>query len=152
MLHLEHKLWASLQKLLPDKSGLRIGVACSGGPDSVALLSGLMTIAPLRGYRLTVLHVNHGLRLESDQEYDMVQALCQQWRVPLKVKKLQSPHGLTGIEAWAREARYAFFQQNTAACPLDYVATAHTQDDQAETVLFHACVAAHGAGWLVFHP
>ena len=138
MLHLEHKLWASLQKLLPDKSGLRIGVACSGGPDSVALLSGLMTIAPLRGYRLTVLHVNHGLRLESDQEYDMVQALCQQWRVPLKVKKLESPHGLTGIEAWAREARYAFFQQNTAACPLDYVATAHTQDDQAETVLFHA--------------
>ncbi len=138
MLHLEHKLWASLQKLLPDKSGLRIGVACSGGPDSVALLSALITIVPLRGYRLTVLHVNHGLRPEADQEQDMLQALCQQWQVPLKVKTLQPPHGLTGIEAWARAARYAFFQQRTAACPLDYVATAHTQDDQAETVLFHA--------------
>lgn len=138
MLHLEHKLWASLQKLLPDKSALRIGIACSGGPDSVALLSALITIAPPRGYRLTVLHVNHGLRPESDQEQDLVQSLCQQWQLPLKVKKLQPPQGSAGIEAWAREARYAFFRQRTTACPLDYIATAHTQDDQAETVLLHA--------------
>ncbi len=133
---LEHKLWASLQKLLPDTSGLRIGVACSGGPDSVALLSALLTITPLRSYRLRVLHVNHGLRPESDQEQDMLQTLCQQWRVPLSVKKLQPPPVLKGIEAWAREARYAFFQESLAAARLDYIATAHTQDDQAETVLF----------------
>ena len=136
MLPLEHKLWASFQKLLPDTSGLRIGVACSGGPDSVALLSALLAIAPLRSYRLRVLHVNHGLRPESDQEQDMLQTLCQQWRVPLSVKKLQPPPGLKGIEAWAREARYAFFQERLAAAPLDYIVTAHTQDDQAETVLF----------------
>ena len=136
MLPLEHKLWASLQKLLPDTSGLRIGVACSGGPDSVALLSALLTITPLLSYRLWVLHVNHGLRPESDQEQDMLQTLCQQWRVPLLVKKLQPPPGLKGIEAWAREARYAFFQESFAAAPLDYITTAHTQDDQAETVLF----------------
>ena len=136
MLPLEHKLWASFQKLLPDTSGLRIGVACSGGPDSVALLSALLAIAPLRSYRPRVLHVNHGLRPESDQEQDMLQTLCQQWRVPLSVKKLQPPPGLKGIEAWAREARYAFFQERLAAAPLDYIATAHTQDDQAETVLF----------------
>ena len=136
MLPLEHKLWTALHKLLPDTSGLRIGVACSGGPDSVALLSALLTIAPLRSYRLRVLHVNHGLRPESDQEQDMLQTLCQQWRVPLSVKKLQPPPGLKGIEAWAREARYTFFQENLAVAPLDYIATAHTQDDQAETVLF----------------
>ena len=133
---LEHKLWASLQKLLPDTSGLRIGVACSGGSDSVALLSALLATAPLRSYRLRVLHVNHGLRSESDQEQDMVQTLCQQWHVPLSVKKLRPPPGLKGIETWAREARYAFFQESLAAAPLDYIATAHTQDDQAETVLF----------------
>ncbi len=133
---LEHKLWASLQKLLPDISGLRIGVACSGGPDSVVLLSALLTITPLRDYRLRVLHVNHGLRPESDQEQNMLQTLCQQWRVPLVVKKLEPPPGLKGIEAWAREARYAFFQGSLTAVPLDYIATAHTQDDQAETVLF----------------
>lgn len=136
MLSLEHQLWASLQKLLPDTSGLRIGVACSGGPDSVALLSALLAITPLRSYRLRVLHVNHGLRPESDREQDMLQTLCQQWRVPLSVKNLQPPSGLKGIEAWAREARYAFFQERLAAAPLDYIATAHTQDDQAETVLF----------------
>lgn len=136
MLPLEHKLWASLQKLLPDKSGLRIGVACSGGPDSVTLLSALLTITPLLSYCLRVLHVNHGLRPESDQEQDMLQTLCQQWQVPLSVNKLQPPPGLKGIEAWAREARYAFFQESLAAAPLDYIATAHTQDDQAETVLF----------------
>ena len=138
MLPLEHKLWTSLQKLLPDTSGLCIGVACSGGPDSVALLSALLAITPLRSYRLHALHVNHGLRPESDQEQDMVQTLCQQWRVPLSVKKLQPPSGLKGIEAWAREARYAFFRESVVADPSDYVATAHTQDDQAETVLFHA--------------
>ena len=136
MLPLEHKLWTALHKLLPDTSGLRIGVACSGGPDSVALLSALLTITPLRSYRLRVLHVNHGLRSESDQEQDMLQTLCQQWRVPLSVKKLRPPPGLKGIEAWAREARYTFFQESLAAAPLDYIATAHTQDDQAETVLF----------------
>ncbi len=136
MLPLEHKLWTALHKLLPDTSGLRIGVACSGGPDSVALLSALLTIVPLRSYRLRVLHVNHGLRPESDQEQDVLQTLCQQWRVPLSVKKLQPPPGLKGIEAWAREARYTFFQESLAAAPLDYIATAHTQDDQAETVLF----------------
>lgn len=133
---LEHQLWDALQKLLPDTSGLRIGVACSGGPDSVALLSAMRAITPLRSYRLRVLHVNHGLRPESDHEQDMVQTLCRQWRVPLSVKKLQPPPGLKGIEAWAREARYAFFQESRAAAPLDYIATAHTQDDQAETVLF----------------
>ena len=136
MLPLEHKLWTALHKLLPDTSGLRIGVACSGGPDSVALLSALLTITPLRSYRLRVLHVNHGLRPESDREQDIVQTLCQQWQVPLSVKKLQPPPGLKGIEAWAREARYTFFQERLAAAPLDYIATAHTQDDQAETVLF----------------
>ncbi len=138
MLPLEHKLWASLQKLLPDTAGLRIGVACSGGPDSVSLLSALLTIAPLRSYRLRVLHVNHGLRPESDQEQDMVQTLCQQWQIPLSVKKLQPPSSLKGLEVWAREARYGFLRESAASAPLDYVATAHTQDDQAETVLFHA--------------
>ncbi len=137
MLHLEHKLWASLQKLLPDTSGRRIGVACSGGPDSVALLSALIAIAPLRGYRLTALHVNHGLRPESEGEQALVQALCQEWQVPLRVEKLQPPRPQTGLEAWAREARYAFFQRSREDMPLDYVATAHTLDDQAETVLFH---------------
>lgn len=137
MLPLEHKLWTALQKLLPDTSALRIGVACSGGPDSVALLSALLALTPLRGYRLRVLHVNHGLRPESDQEQDMLQTLCRQWQVPLSVKKLQPSPGLKGIEAWAREARYAFFQESLAAAPLDHIATAHTQDDQAETVLFH---------------
>ncbi len=136
MLPLEHKLWVSLRKLLPDASGLRIGVACSGGPDSVALLSALLAITPLRRYRLRVLHVNHGLRSESDREQAMLDTLCQQWRVALTVKKLQPPPVLKGIEAWAREARYAFFQESLAAAPLDYIATAHTQDDQAETVLF----------------
>ena len=133
---LEHQLWDALQKLLPDTSGLRIGVACSGGPDSVALLSALRAITPLRSYRLRVLHVNHGLRPESDHEQDMVQTLCRQWQVPLSVKKLQPPSSLKGIEVWAREARYAFFQESAVATPLDYIATAHTQDDQAETVLF----------------
>ena len=136
MLRLEHKLRASLTELLPEQSELRIGVACSGGPDSVSLLHALRALAPKLRYELTVLHVNHGLRTESEQEQAVVQDLCQQWQLPLHIKKLKPPQGLTGIEAWARNARYAFFHRMRADCSLDYVVTAHTRDDQAETVLF----------------
>jgi tRNA(Ile)-lysidine synthase len=114
----------------------QVGVAVSGGPDSVALLSALVTLAPQRGLRLTVLHVNHALRLEADQEQRLVEDLCQRWQIPCEVERLTPPCSRGGIEAWARTERFRFFGAARERLSLDAVALAHTLDDQAETVLF----------------
>ena len=142
MLQLEHKVRAAFQRLLPAYADLKLGVAISGGPDSVALLRALVTLAPAHRLHLTALHVNHRLRPEAGQEQDLVTDLCQQWQIPLRIKELtplqkKTGQKQTGIEAWAREERYSFFYTMKTEHGLDYIATAHTQDDQAETVLFH---------------
>ncbi len=142
MLQLEHKVGAAFQRLLPAYADLKLGVAISGGPDSVALLRALVTLAPAHRLHLTALHVNHRLRPEAGQEQDVVARLCRQWQIPLRIKELtplqeQKGPKKTGIEAWARNERYDFFHTKKTEHGLDYIATAHTQDDQAETVLFH---------------
>ncbi|MGH7964014.1 MAG: tRNA lysidine(34) synthetase TilS, partial [Candidatus Binatia bacterium] len=133
---LPEKVEAALEQWLPDKSGTRLGVAISGGPDSVALLGALVVLAPQWGLHLTALHVNHALRPEATQEQHLVEALCQRWSVPCIVETLTPPSIHKGIENWARTERYRFFQGVLESHRLDYVALAHTLDDQAETVLF----------------
>src|SRR5438093_3721282 len=130
---LPRKVGTALDRLLPVR---HLGVAVSGGPDSIALLSALVTLAPERGLRLTILHVNHALRSEADQEQRLVETLCQRWQVPCVIETLTPPRSGSGIEAWARAERYRFFRAALDRYGLDAVALAHTLDDQAETVLF----------------
>ena len=120
----------------PEDGPIPIGVAVSGGPDSVALLSVLVSLRSTQHLQLTVLHVNHGLRPEAHQEQASVEQLCQRWHLQCVSKKLDPPASRRGIEAWAREERYRFFQAAMEQLSLTYVALAHTMDDQAETVLF----------------
>ena len=159
MLRFERRVLGGIQKLLLRRPALRLGVACSGGPDSMALLHILAKLAPSQDWRLTVLHVNHGLRPESDREQALVTETCRNLNLPLRVQRLHPRVRQTGIEAWARNERYAFFAHCRQGCPLDYVVTAHTRDDQAETVLFRilrgsvrrglAGIPPKRAGWLI---
>jgi tRNA(Ile)-lysidine synthase len=130
------KVGAALDQLVPACPGARVGVAVSGGPDSVALLSALVALAPGRGLGLVALHVNHALRPEADQEQHLVETLCRRWQVPCIVETLPPRRARGGTEAWARAERYRFFQAARDRHGLAYVALAHTMDDQAETVLF----------------
>jgi tRNA(Ile)-lysidine synthase len=130
------KVATALKEWLTLTREPRLGVAVSGGPDSVALLGALMEHAVRQRLHLTVLHVNHALRPESDQEQQFVESLCHQWGVPCCVEKLTPPRQPGGVEIWARRERYRFFQQRKDQDNLDAVAVAHTRDDQAETVLF----------------
>src|SRR2546421_6502950 len=93
---LPRKVGAAFDRLLPVR---HLGVAVSGGPDSVALLSALIALAPQRGLRLTVLHVNHALRPEAEQEQRLVAALSPGWQVPSVVETLTPPHLRRVIEA-----------------------------------------------------
>jgi tRNA(Ile)-lysidine synthase len=134
--HFNKKIAVALESLLPDLQGRKLGIAVSGGPDSVALLAAMVSIASVRELFLLVLHVNHGLRPEADAEQQLVESLCQRWRISYRVEKLTPPVTQSGIEIWARTARYHFFERVRNEQQLDAVAVAHTRDDQAETVLF----------------
>ena len=102
---------AALKRFFPRASDLRLGVAVSGGPDSIALLGSLVDLAAQKSLRLTVLHVNHALRPEADQEQQLVEDLCRRWQLPCLVKTLTVPQSRSGIEAWAERNAISFFDR-----------------------------------------
>ena len=123
------------QDLLPP--GSAVTCAVSGGADSMALLRCLLDLREPLGLRLSAVHFNHRLRgAESDGDEDFVRDYCRRWDVPLTVGSGDAAQAAreTGrtLEEAARALRYACF---TAQPGL--VATAHTADDNAETVLMN---------------
>ncbi len=119
------------QKLI--QPGDRVVCALSGGADSVALLWAMYLLTEKLGITLSAAHFNHNLRgEESDRDQAFCQQLCQRYDIPLYLGSAKVQSGEKGLEAAAREARYAFF----ASLP-GKIATAHTADDNAETVLMH---------------
>jgi tRNA(Ile)-lysidine synthase len=125
----------------------RIGVAVSGGADSVFLLHALREL----GLAVAVLHVNHGLRgAESDGDEEFVRGLAAEFGLPAYVMKAEFTPG--NIEQEARIARYNFFAQQIADGICDAVATGHTLDDQAETVLYRFLRGAGTGGLSGIRP
>jgi tRNA(Ile)-lysidine synthase len=114
---------------LPAGPGI---VAVSGGADSVALLHacGFASAA------ITVAHVNHQLRgAESDGDEEFVRDLCVNLGVPFRSTRIQLPSHTTGVEAAARHLRYQWLNELAAEIGAAWIATGHTANDQAETVL-----------------
>jgi tRNA(Ile)-lysidine synthase len=119
-----------LEALTGDATG-RLGVAVSGGPDSLALL--LLASASFPG-EVEASTVDHGLRPESADEAAFVASLCNRLGVPHAILRPAVP--ITGnLQSSARRARYALLEQWRQNRSLDWVLTAHHADDQAETLL-----------------
>ena len=113
--------------------GDRVICAVSGGADSVALLFAMYLLRERLDITLEAAHFNHRLRgEESDGDEAFVKALCDRYEIPLHLGSGQIVPGKKGLEAAAREARYAFLRSLPGK-----IATAHTADDNAETVLLH---------------
>lgn len=113
--------------------GDHIICAVSGGADSVALLFALYLLKEKLEIQLSAAHFNHHLRgEESDRDERFVRELCQRYDIPLHVGGGEVTPGKKGLEAAARDARYAFLRRLPGK-----IATAHTADDNAETVLLH---------------
>lgn len=113
--------------------GDRVNCAVSGGADSMALLWGLYLLKDKLEIHLAAVHFNHGLRgAESDAEEAFVREFCARFEIPLTVGRGVVTPGNKGLEAAARDARYAFFSTLPGK-----IATAHTADDNAETLLMH---------------
>lgn len=122
------------------KARQKILVACSGGPDSVALFYFLRAFSKKKGWKLGLIHFNHRLRTgDAKKDERFVKDLARKFNVPFyggagSVKK-EARKTKTSIEECARQMRYDFFLRVARAKKFGAVALAHTRDDQAETVL-----------------
>ena len=114
---------------------IRLGVAVSGGGDSVALLSVLVGYARDHGIALHVVSVDHGVRPEAKQEISFVADLCRRWDLQHHVEYWTGWNGEGNFSAKARDARYALMADWACANDITHIALGHTADDQAETVL-----------------
>jgi tRNA(Ile)-lysidine synthase len=117
--------------LLP--SGSKLVAMLSGGRDSVCLLD--LTARLLGADAVTALHVNYGLRDDSDEDESHCAALCERLGVALEVERPRSPEGPGNLQAWARDTRYAAAAR-LAEADEALIATGHTADDQVETILY----------------
>lgn len=118
---------AALGRLAPEG---RIGLAVSGGPDSLALL--LLAHAAIPD-RIAVATVDHGLRPEATQECALVEAACAERGIACETLRVRVALG--NVQQEARRARYAALGEWAARQGLSSIATAHHADDQAETLL-----------------
>lgn len=139
------------------RPGQRAGVAVSGGADSVALLRLLMELREELGVVFSVVHFNHKLRAKaSDADEKFVAALAEKFGLPLHIGRAdvaaKSRHEKSNLEDAARRARYDFFARLVEQGIVDCIATAHTADDQAETVLSHILRGTGLAGLGAIHP
>lgn len=151
--------------LLPGSTVL---CAVSGGADSIYLLHRLTLLRSLLGFQLVAAHYDHQLRPTSQRDAQFVARFVEQWcgkevcsdgrelpPVPLIVGqggvRAAAQAKKAGIEETAREMRYAFLQETAQKIGADVIATAHTADDNAETILLHL-IRGSGLGGLAGIP
>ncbi|MGB7149261.1 MAG: tRNA lysidine(34) synthetase TilS [Terriglobales bacterium] len=147
-------------------AGDRVAAAVSGGADSVALLCLLLDLREELGIVLSIAHVNHKLR--GEESYDderFVAQLAQQHGLELHLRAapIEGRGGnrqdrdkiivaVSGVEAAARELRYGFFRELACGGRVTKIATAHTLDDQAETILLRIFRGTGIRGLAGIHP
>ena len=124
----------------PIRPGDRVLCAVSGGADSMVLLCRMLQLAPERGFTVLCAHFDHGMRgAASKRDAAFVETFCAERGVPCFIGR----GSVTGGEAEARAARYAFLNACADEHDCRWIATAHTADDHAETLLLQL---ARGTG------
>lgn len=127
---LTQRVAATLEPIVPAGSSILLGL--SGGLDSVVLLHLLHRLAPHYSWRLSALHVHHGISPHAGDWSAFCLELCESLCVPCRIERVDiTPLRDLGIEAAARKLRHAALSRQQA----DFIALAHHLDDQAETLL-----------------
>lgn len=158
MTELERKLKMAMRRLGIDRASALL-IALSGGADSVSLLDAL---ARWRGRgklrsRIFAAHLNHQLRAEeSDEDATFVRQMAAQLEIECFVERADvaetAKSEKRNLEATARRLRYDFLKRAAQSCGASFVLTAHTQDDQAETVLMRLVRGSGAEGLRGIHP
>jgi tRNA(Ile)-lysidine synthase len=151
--HLLDRIAQTIARHRMFEPGQKVGVAVSGGADSVGLLHVLLELAPRWDLRLSVLHLDHGLRgEESRQDAEFVRGLAGRLGLPLSLRETSVAQTPDNLEQAGRQARLAFFRETIASGAVERVATGHTRSDQAETVLFRFLRGSGTAGLAGIRP
>lgn len=133
--HFHAHLQSGLQRTRAERT--RIVVAVSGGPDSVALLRGLLDLRDDCELQLIVAHYNHRFRgADSDQDAEFVAALAARFQLPFVLGQADVATAVVREES-ARQLRYQFLEDVCREHQATHIATGHTRDDLVETVLHH---------------
>ena len=140
---LEEKVLETIRKHELIENGDTIVIGVSGGPDSMTLLNVLILLNKMQkiNCKLVVAHINHGIRVEADEETKYVQEFCQKNNIPCYVRKEKveelARESKIGTEEAGRKLRYSFFDEVAKKCKANKIATAHTANDNAETILMN---------------
>jgi len=153
----QHSILSYIRKHALLKPGDRVGVAVSGGADSVSLLLALAELRDELGILLSVVHFNHKIRgAAADADQDFVAELAKQHGLQFHSAAgdtpLRAEQNKESLETAARELRYGYFRELLANDVADKIATAHTQDDQAESVLMRFLRGAGTRGLAGVYP
>jgi tRNA(Ile)-lysidine synthase len=139
------------------RPGDRVGLAVSGGADSVALLRLMLELRAELGIVLSIAHFNHGIRGDaSDADENFVRELAQAHGLDLHISSGDAPayahEKKLSLETAARDLRYSFFRELISSGAVSKLMTAHTLDDQAETVLMRVVRGTGTAGLAGIYP
>lgn len=134
---------------LKDNLNDGVVIACSGGPDSMALFDVLLKVRTINNINIVCAHVNHKVRVESDYEEEMVRLYCKNNNVPFELLTITDYSG-SNFEAEAREKRYNFFEGVLKKYGYKYLLTAHHGDDLMETVLYRLVRGSNIEGYAGF--
>jgi len=148
-----NRISQTIERYAMLQSGQRVGVAVSGGADSVCLLYALRELAPRWKLSLHVLHLDHGLRgAESRNDAEFVRRLAAHLALPVTIRAVDLSSHAGNLEQAGRQTRVAFFRELIQSGEVDRVALGHTRNDQAETVLFRFLRGAGTAGLAGIRP
>lgn len=147
---LKDKVLKTIKKYNLIKSGDKIVIGVSGGPDSICLLHILNSLKEELKIEIFVAHVNHMIRAVADTETEYVQDFCKRINVPCFIKKVNvleiAKQNRKGTEEVGRDERYAFFNEVLEQTHSNKIATAHNSNDRAETVILNIIRGSGVAG------
>lgn len=138
---MEEKILKTIKKYNLISNGDKIVVAVSGGPDSMCLLNILKNLRPKFNIELFVAHINHMIREEAASETEYVKKYCEKNNIKCFIKRANvlemAKEQKKGTEEMGRIVRYDFFEYVANEVSADKIAIAHTENDNAETILMN---------------
>ena len=138
---MKQKILQTIKKYNLIKNGDSIVIGVSGGPDSICLLHILNALKQELNFKIYVAHINHMIREEADLETEYVKEFCNKIEVECFVKRIDVVKIATelkkGTEETGRQVRYDFFNEILEKTNSNKIATAHNNNDKAETIIMN---------------